>query len=190
MTIYCLKLSTGALEGFTSIQHVVGLCQHLCRHFLLHFTDLTRSNPQVQTEVNAQITNLGWYLDTLQQLIPDQSETGFVMDVRSIHVDKRKTWNRPAYQKQFTLETLDQVSSEILLQIMTKLLEDSLACIKPHVLLSTSDFHRLECYHALETIPSNIGKACGIELDEACSFNYVRIQVQVEDGRQVVKFLA
>lgn len=187
MTIYNLRLSPGNLNGFPSVQYVIRLCHRICRHILLYLLDLAENDGQKQEGLCTQLTALEWNLSAMQQAALDQTGADYAIDVRIVRVCQQATRTVPKYEKVFTLETLNEVPVRVLIQLMARLIADSLMCILPQ--LPIQQWHKELCRRNLEAVAGLVADICSEQAISRPRFTSVGIQMVVEDQSPMVRFL-
>jgi hypothetical protein len=196
MTIYCLEMSSDNLGKLPNTQILTNLCLQICEGILNNYLRvLWAHNPATQQVIAKQITLLQWYLGMLGRATSDYSEVSPTLDVNYIYIEKKISLATPPLKVVITLNTLSDVCPKLLLEVMHKLLEDSLACLTTHLHSMPSE-QLNDCRHRIMAITRDLSNSIGtlpsinrpgIGRLIYADFKSVILRFQVHDQKNEVK---
>lgn len=188
MTIYEFELKAVNLNRLPSAHFVLGLCSHICEHILDHFHDnLLKAKPYAQSEVSELTEDLFCRINTFSRHLQKLVTKG-TLEVHYIKIAKAFHNVVPPFRQEFDAVTLTRVPPKILLEFMSKLLNESLLSLKTSVLwLPCVELDT--CTSALRAIPDSLSGILNVECSSRPNLLHVEMRVKSCDkNHKIVRY--
>jgi hypothetical protein len=138
MTIITLTLNATQLSKFKSTDTIGEICMNICGHVLKFLsTKVLVDNPAMAKRVEVINTMVQWYMGILSRACPEDSRYQGVPAITLIYLEKREVNQDFVSRFAFNLTTLDKAPVRMLLELMHKIVEDTIACISPRIISMT-----------------------------------------------------
>jgi hypothetical protein len=134
MTIYTLDLlQPASLSRLWPARKVPELSLHICSNIIAHLSVVLAGHPPVMPRTIAHLNaDLQRHMGVLGMAMSDRTDIPYRMRVIGINVVRRVSPITSLTQA-FTMSTLSKVHPRILVELISKLLENSLLCMRPHL---------------------------------------------------------
>jgi hypothetical protein len=187
MTIFVLHLDPIQLDNLLSIDQIFTMCRHLSKGIYIYLVEtLLVDYPQLQRDVIKNFAIIKWYLNKGTKLVSAQANAKLPMHIRYICLEKRVNRIIPTVKTVFSLNTISSVNPRLLLEFMSKLLDDGLKHLNLHLfgeqlrLLTNCRSHLRMALIQLSNAVGNIPLLRGVSLDGVQEPDFVSILIKVE----------
>lgn len=186
MTVINLELSVAQLDKFKSTDTVSEVCMNLCGNILKYLSKIVlRGNPIMSNRVDTVRTMLVWNMGILARACKEDIRYKGPPRINQLYVEKCEKGKSSVTRHAFDLETLDRVPVYLLVELIHKIVTDSILCIAPYIVTMTP--HKVECWSIkMSELLEDLFEALDLKTT-GISLNSVMIRIVLPDGRTLVQ---
>jgi len=156
MTIYVIEMNPETVEKLPSPHHILDMCSVICAHIFEYlYTLIPWYDQSTLEDVRCHHALLSWKLGMLRTAAACPATLLYPIRVHYIHVSKRANKYTPYLDQVLTLDKLYKVYPEVLLELLTKLLQCTVDSLALNVQPTTAPNMRA-CLSTLNLVPTKL----------------------------------